>query len=90
MHDLETLRSGGYKNAGLTQFTLRRPLATFPEEILELGDLKELNLSYTGLSTLPATLGSDLSNLRIARFANCNFSVFPEALASCPQLHTVQ
>ncbi|KAK3305168.1 uncharacterized protein B0T15DRAFT_396189 [Chaetomium strumarium] len=91
MQDLETLRRGGYRNAGLTEFTLRCPLATFPEEILELGDtLKMLDLCETGLATLPATLGSALPNLETACFTNCNFTVFPEAaLGSCPNLVSV-
>ncbi|KAK4240074.1 leucine-rich repeat-containing protein 28 [Achaetomium macrosporum] len=90
MHDLETLRSGGYIAAGLTQFKLTCPLATFPEEILELGDtLSGLDLSGTGLSSLPATLGSALPNLKIAYFSNCNFRAFPEALGSCPKLEIV-
>src|SRR5689334_1730911 len=90
MHDFETLRSGGYRSAGLTQLKLRCPLASFPEEILALGDtLEHLDLSGTGLSSLPADLGSALPNLKTALFSNCKFTVFPRELASCAKLQTV-
>ncbi|KAL2149038.1 hypothetical protein VTH82DRAFT_1724 [Thermothelomyces myriococcoides] len=90
MHDLETLRNGGYRGAGLTQLRLACPLAEFPEEILELGDTLELlDLSGTGLPSLPANLGSALPNLRTALFSNCAFKVFPREIASCANLETV-
>ena len=90
MHSLETLQSGGYKGAGLTRLKLTCPLATLPNEILELGDtLEELDLSGTGLSSLPANLGPALPKLTSALFSSCNFRVFPRELASCPSLETV-
>ena len=90
MHDLETLKNGGYRGAGLTQFKLTCPLAVFPDEILELGEtLKQLDLSGTGISSLPANLGSALPNLKIAFFSDCKFTVFPKELATCPSLETV-
>ena len=90
MYDLETLQSGGYKGAGLTRLKLTCPLAAFPDEILELGDtLEELDLSGTGLSSLPANLGPALPKLTSALFSNCNFRVFPRELASCPNLELV-
>ncbi|KAL2017940.1 hypothetical protein VTK56DRAFT_1532 [Thermocarpiscus australiensis] len=90
MHDLEILKSGGYKGAGLTQFQLTCPLAAFPEEILELGGtLEELDLSGTGLSSLPANFGHALPNLKTAFFSNCKFRVFPRELATCPKLEAV-
>ncbi|KAK3682908.1 hypothetical protein B0T22DRAFT_296533 [Podospora appendiculata] len=90
MHDLELLQKGGYKGAGLTKLKLTCPLSTFPLEILELGDtLEQLDLSGTGLSSLPASLGASLPHLKIAFFSNCNFTVFPRALAACPVLEMV-
>ncbi|KAK3942923.1 leucine-rich repeat-containing protein 28 [Diplogelasinospora grovesii] len=90
MHDLQTLKDGGYRSAGLTKFKLTCPLETFPDEILELGaTLEQLDLSDTGLSSLPANLASALPNLKVAFFSNCNFSVFPRELASCPHLEMV-
>ncbi|KAG8169035.1 hypothetical protein KVR01_001784 [Diaporthe batatas] len=90
MHDLEVLQSGGYKDAALTKLKLTCPLPTFPTEIFELGSaLEQLDLSGTGLSSLPAEFGRSLPNLKIAFFSQCAFSTFPPALASCPQLEMV-
>lgn len=90
MHDLEILKNGGYKGAGLTQFKLTGLLELFPAEILELGEtLEQLDLSGTGLSSLPANIGSALPNLKAAFFSDCEFTVFPKELASCPKLETV-
>ncbi|KAK4168273.1 leucine-rich repeat-containing protein 28 [Cladorrhinum sp. PSN259] len=90
IHDLETLKNGGYKGAGLTGFKLACLLDSFPDEILELGDaLTQLDLSGTGLSSLPANIGNALPNLKIAFFSNCNFKTFPVELSSCPKLEMV-
>ncbi|KAK0708589.1 hypothetical protein B0H67DRAFT_495680 [Lasiosphaeris hirsuta] len=90
MQYLQVLQDGGYKGAGLTKFKLSCPLTEFPREILELGEsLEQLDLSGTGLSSLPANLGSSLPNLRIAFFSNCNFTIFPKELATCPNLEMV-
>ncbi|KAK3317006.1 hypothetical protein B0H66DRAFT_310059 [Apodospora peruviana] len=93
MQHLETLKNGGYKDLGLTKFKLApipSPLPSFPPEILELGNsLEQLDLSGTGLSSLPAELGSALPNLKIAFFSSCNFTIFPKELASCPRLEMV-
>ncbi|KAK3291505.1 uncharacterized protein B0H64DRAFT_420315 [Chaetomium fimeti] len=90
MHDLETLQSGGYRNAGLTHLKLSCPLASFPEGILQLGDtLEQLDLSGTGLSSLPANLGTGLPKLKAIFLSNCSFKVFPRELASCPALESV-
>ncbi|KAK4133877.1 outer arm dynein light chain 1 [Trichocladium antarcticum] len=90
MHDFETLKSGGYRGAGLAQLKLACPLGAFPERILELGEtLEQLDLSGTGLWSLPAGLGAALPNLKIALFSDCRFKVFPRALAACPNLETV-
>ena len=90
MQDLETLKQGGYRDAKLTKLKLTTPLDSFPLEIFELGDtLEQLDLSGTGLSTLPDDFGRELPNLKIAFFSNCNFKVFPKPLAECPQLEMV-
>ncbi|KAK4154047.1 hypothetical protein C8A00DRAFT_43103 [Chaetomidium leptoderma] len=90
MHDFETLKNGGYRDAGLTQLKLACPLTSLPEEILELGEtLEHLDLSGTGLCSLPTNLGAALPNLKIALFSNCKFRVFPKELSSCPNLETV-
>lgn len=90
MHDLEILQSGGYKDAALTKLKLTCPLRSFPTEIFELGtSLEQLDLSGTGLSSLPADFGRNLPNLKIAFFSQCAFSTFPSALASCPRLEMV-
>lgn len=90
MHDLETLRSGCYKDAGLTRLKLACPLESFPLEILELGKtLEQLDLSGTGLSSLPENIGRSLPHLKIAFFSQCAFTTFPGELASCSQLEMV-
>ncbi|KAH8785258.1 hypothetical protein F5883DRAFT_534591 [Diaporthe sp. PMI_573] len=90
MHDLEILQSGGYKDAALTRLKLTCPLQAFPTEIFDLGaSLEQLDLSGTGLSSLPADFGRNLPNLRIAFFSQCAFSQLPSALASCPRLEMV-
>ncbi|ROV91355.1 hypothetical protein VMCG_09672 [Cytospora schulzeri] len=90
MHDLETLRSGGYKDVGLTKLKLTCPLESFPPEILDLGEtLEQLDLSGTGLSSLNSNIGQGLPNLKIAFFSQCAFTTFPQELASCPQLEMV-
>lgn len=90
MHDLEILQSGGYKDAALTKLKLTCPLQTFPREILDLGSsLEQLDLSGTGLSSLPSDFGHNLPNLKIAFFSQCAFSTFPSALAACPRLEMV-
>ncbi|KAL2265034.1 hypothetical protein VTJ83DRAFT_7544 [Remersonia thermophila] len=89
MNSLETLESGGYRDVGLTRLRLSCPLGAFPPEILQLGDtLEELDLSDTGLSELPADLGSALPKLKSIRLDRCRFAVFPAALAACPALET--
>ncbi|POS80336.1 leucine-rich repeat-containing protein 28 [Diaporthe helianthi] len=90
MHDLEILQSGGYNDAALTKLKLACPLQTFPTEIFNLGpSLEQLDLSGTGLSSLPTEFGRNLPNLKIAFFSQCAFSTFPSALASCSRLEMV-
>jgi len=77
-------------NSGLSKVKLTCPLETIPREILDLGDkVEQLDLSGTGLSSLPSDFGSIFPNLKIAFFSNCNFTVFPRELASCPNLEMV-
>ncbi|CAK7265960.1 hypothetical protein SEPCBS57363_001854 [Sporothrix epigloea] len=93
MQDLATLRAGGYRGAGLTKLKLTEPLDEFPSEIFDASiasTLEILDLSGTGLSALPADLGTRLPRLRIAFFSNCKFVTFPSvALAGCPRLEMV-
>lgn len=90
MHDLQTLQSGDYKDEGLTRLKLTSPLDTFPLEVLDLGGtLEQLDLSGTGLSSLPLNFGQCLPKLKIAFFSQCAFATFPRELASCPQLEMV-
>ncbi|KAL8293960.1 hypothetical protein RB597_008193 [Gaeumannomyces tritici] len=90
MHNLEALRSGTYKTSGLAKLKLVGPLESFPTEILELGEtLEHLDLSGTGLSTLPDEFGTRLPRLKIAFFSDCNFATFPRGLAGCPFLEMV-
>ncbi|CAK7200849.1 hypothetical protein SEUCBS139899_003548 [Sporothrix eucalyptigena] len=92
MQNLATLRAGGYRNAGLTKIKITEPLDEFPTEILDTqiaSILEILDLSGTGLSSLPADLGTRLPLLRIAFFSSCQFKKFPSALAGCPCLEMV-
>ncbi|KAL8414541.1 hypothetical protein RB594_005685 [Gaeumannomyces avenae] len=90
MHNLEALCSGAYKASGLAKLKLVGPLESFPTEILELGEtLEHLDLSGTGLSTLPDEFGTRLPRLKIAFFSDCNFVTFPRGLAGCPFLEMV-
>ncbi|GKT51382.1 malignant fibrous histiocytoma-amplified sequence 1 [Colletotrichum spaethianum] len=89
MQNLESLRSGGYRDQGLQKLKLSEPLYEFPGEILDLADtLEHLDLSGTGLSTLPEDF-SQLQKLKIAFFSDCRFTVFPKQLAACPELEMV-
>ncbi|KAK1997223.1 serine/threonine protein kinase [Colletotrichum falcatum] len=89
MQVLETLRNGGYRGQGLQKLKLSEPLDGFPREILDLGDtLEHLDLSGTGLSTLPEDFGR-LQKLKIAFFSDCRFTLFPKQLAACPELEMV-
>lgn len=90
MHDLKVLQSGGYADQALTRLKLTCPLSSFPSEILDLGPtLEHLDLSGTGLSSLPSNFGHSLPNLKIAFFSQCAFDTFPAELGSCRQLEMV-
>ncbi|KAI0120962.1 serine/threonine protein kinase [Xylariales sp. AK1849] len=65
------------------------PLESLPSYIMDLaGSLEHLDLSGTGLSTLPDDFNR-FQKLKIAFFSNCNFVVFPKELATCPELEMV-
>ena len=95
MHSLATLRAGGYQNTGLVKLKLTEHLDTFPCEILDnerhgvANTLEILDLSGTGISSLPVDFGSRLPRLKIAFFSNCKFKEFPRVLAECPRLEMV-
>ncbi|KAI1372601.1 serine/threonine protein kinase [Hypoxylon crocopeplum] len=72
-----------------TKLKVSKPLSFLPPEIFNVASsLEHLDLSGTGLSTLPEDFGR-LKKLKIAFFSDCNFSVFPKQLASCPELEMV-
>ncbi|XXH03272.1 hypothetical protein Hte_009670 [Hypoxylon texense] len=82
-------KDGEGRDEETTKLKLSKPLNRFPIEIFDLaGSLEHLDLSGTGLSTLPEDF-SRLGKLKIAFFSNCNFSVFPRQLAACPELEMV-
>ncbi|KAI1204438.1 serine/threonine protein kinase [Annulohypoxylon truncatum] len=88
MHQLANLKVNG-GSEGETKLKISKPLNRFPNEIFHFADsLEHLDLSGTGLSTLPDDFGR-LKKLKIAFFSNCNFTVFPKQLASCPELEMV-
>ncbi|PSR89011.1 serine/threonine protein kinase [Coniella lustricola] len=90
MHDLETLQNGGYKGEEVTSLKLTCPLDTFPLDIFDLGaTVVRLDLSGTGLSSLPSAFGTKLPSLKIAFFSQCRFTTFPAELAHCPRLEMV-
>ncbi|ETS74707.1 hypothetical protein PFICI_13191 [Pestalotiopsis fici W106-1] len=71
------------------KFKLSVPLDKFPSQILDHAQtLKHLDLSGTGLASLPDIFGQ-FKSLKIAFFSNCNFEVFPKELAACPELEMV-
>ncbi|KAI6086841.1 serine/threonine protein kinase [Hypoxylon rubiginosum] len=82
-------KDGEGRNEETTKLKLSKPLDGFPSEIFNLaGSLEHLDLSGTGLSTLPEDF-CRLEKLKIAFFSNCNFTVFPKQLAACPSLEMV-
>ncbi|KAI0596199.1 serine/threonine protein kinase [Biscogniauxia sp. FL1348] len=73
----------------ITRLKISEPLTRLPTSIFDYADsLEHLDLSGTGLSALPDDFGR-LKKLKVAFFSNCNFSVFPSQLASCPELEMV-
>ena len=90
MHDYYTLLNGGYSNSGLSKLKLTCPLDEFPPEAYVLSEtLEQIDLSGTGLSSLPSDFGHRLPNLKILFLSSCAFTTFPKALASCPKLEMV-
>ncbi|KAI1467780.1 uncharacterized protein F4812DRAFT_459069 [Daldinia caldariorum] len=60
-------------------------LRRFPTNVFDAaGLLRHLDVSGTGLFSLPEDDLSRLKQLKIAFFSDCNFTVFPAQLASCP------
>jgi tRNA A-37 threonylcarbamoyl transferase component Bud32 len=81
---IEQLLKGELK--GVKRLQLSCGLEDFPREIFELCDTLEiLDLSGNNLQELPDDFGC-LKHLKIAFFSNNNFTVFPVALANCPNL----
>ncbi|CAJ2503049.1 Uu.00g104430.m01.CDS01 [Anthostomella pinea] len=75
--------------APVAKLKITKPLRHFPAEIYTHAEsLEHLDLSGTGLSVLPEDFGR-LRKLKVAFFSDCNFSVFPRQLASCPDLEMV-
>ncbi|KAK6951462.1 hypothetical protein Daesc_007997 [Daldinia eschscholtzii] len=73
----------------ITKWKITNPLHYFPTNIFDAaGSLQHLDLSGTGLSSLPQDFGR-LKHLKIAFFSDCNFAAFPTQLASCPELEMV-
>ncbi|KAK3954425.1 hypothetical protein QBC32DRAFT_384468 [Pseudoneurospora amorphoporcata] len=90
MHDLSTLLSGGYASTAHLKLTTPLPSGLLPPAILALGaTLTHLDLSGTGLSSLPSNFGSSLPHLRILFLSSNNFTAFPSVLAQCPSLEMI-
>ncbi|KAK4665291.1 hypothetical protein QC763_400680 [Podospora pseudopauciseta] len=80
-YDLEALQNGSLANLGLTKFKLipTPSLTVFPDEIFTFGpSLTYLDLSGTGLSSLPPNFTTSLPNLKILFLSNCAFTTFPD------------
>ena len=76
--------------ADTKRLKLTGKLDTFPEEIFESSTtLEQLDLSGTGLSSLPPDFASGLPRLKILFLSSCNFKTFPVELAECPELEMV-
>ncbi|KAI1389286.1 serine/threonine protein kinase [Hypoxylon trugodes] len=89
MHPPTNSGDNGESQGEIAKLKINKPLNSFPTNIFNLADsLKHLDLSGTGLSALPEDFGC-LWKLKIAFFSNCNFTVFPRQLASCPELEMV-
>ncbi|KAK1781423.1 hypothetical protein QBC45DRAFT_57172 [Copromyces sp. CBS 386.78] len=90
MHDLSTLLSGGYASTAHLKLTTPLPSGLLPPAILTLGaTLTHLDLSGTGLSSLPSNFGSSLPHLRVLFLSSNNFTTFPSVLAQCPSLEMI-
>ncbi|KAI4863542.1 serine/threonine protein kinase [Hypoxylon rubiginosum] len=89
MHPKANHAIGEAQDEETTKLKLSKPLNRFPIEIFDLASsLEHLDLSGTGLSTLPEDFGR-LAKLKIAFFSHCRFAVFPRQLAACPELEMV-
>ncbi|KAK8068996.1 hypothetical protein PG994_005612 [Apiospora phragmitis] len=73
----------------VTKLKITEPLTSFPKELLQhAASLVQLDLSGTGLSSLPAEF-SQFTALKVLFLSACNFAVFPAVLAQCPALEMV-
>ncbi|UJR16787.1 hypothetical protein I4U23_003686 [Adineta vaga] len=87
MHTLEQLQSG--QLVGIRKLKLTCQLTTFPHEILNLSDsLEILDLSNNHLTHLPDNFKC-LQKLKIAFFANNDFTELPLVLSQCPLLEMI-
>ena len=85
MHTLQELRSGKLK--GIKRLQLAEGLTEFPQEIFTLADtLEVLDLSHNKFSSLPADMHR-LQHLKIAFFANNDFTEVPNVFRNCHQLY---
>jgi hypothetical protein len=87
--DLDTrIAPNDAKGRPVTEVKLSTPLTLFPFTLFSLPELTKLDLSGTGLSSLPAGIRY-MANLKIAFFSNCKFTTFPAELSGCPKLEMV-
>ncbi|GAM88116.1 hypothetical protein ANO11243_061470 [Dothideomycetidae sp. 11243] len=69
---------------------LSSPLTSIPQQVFSAGQwLEHLDLSGTGLSSLPPDFSAQLPHLKILFLSSCHFSVFPSELQSCAQLEMI-
>ncbi|KAI0842354.1 serine/threonine protein kinase [Hypoxylon sp. FL0890] len=89
MHQQANSGDNGEPRGETVKLKVSKPLNCFPTGIFDAaGSLEQLDLSGTGLSTLPEDF-SCLKKLKVAFFSGCNFAVFPKQLASCAELEMV-
>ncbi|KAI1136274.1 serine/threonine protein kinase [Hypoxylon sp. FL0543] len=89
MHQQANSGKNEVRDGKMVKLKISKPLSRFPTEIFDVAhSLEQLDLSGTGLSSLPEDFGR-LKKLKIAFFSDCNFVVFPKQLASCPELEMV-
>ncbi|KAK8098373.1 serine/threonine protein kinase [Apiospora kogelbergensis] len=73
----------------ITKLKITEPLASFPPEILQHAtSLVQLDLSGTGLSSLPDEFSS-FTSLKVLFLSSCRFTEFPAVLSRCPSLEMV-
>lgn len=83
------LVSSADQETSIKKLKISERLESFPFHVFDHTEtLEHLDLSGTGLSSLPDAFGQ-LKKLKIAFFSNCRFKVFPKQLAACPELEMV-